>query len=292
MSCDEFRCLYSLSLLPDSRWYYFKARLDKDLLSGSPSNVKGWKKRFFFTFRDEWEFFSSMPPSMGIPRVPRSWGALEKSFNKLSALTENEAKRTAEVLEKIGPGGYFEVSKVLGSKTFKKCFARDRMEVSSSGGENNTSGDEGESRLYQGDLQRGSPSRSNSVEYLGVIRGDIGRISRKVFPDTPDLTLLRWLGGKVQAMSSQISLSTLTKKAGENKAATKDASSAATSQPPLKGIIIQEKHSREDMNNFKDAVIDSAATYFNYGFEFYKRQLLYHYPNLVVDLAGMEMDTD
>ena len=41
-------------------------------------------------------------------------------------------------------------------------------------------------------------------------------------------------------MSSQISLSTLTKKSGEKKAATKDASSVATSKPPLKEIVIQE----------------------------------------------------
>ncbi|GFY82855.1 hypothetical protein Acr_02g0010950 [Actinidia rufa] len=41
MSCDEFRCLYSLSSLPDLGWYYFKARPDKNLLEGSPSNVKG-----------------------------------------------------------------------------------------------------------------------------------------------------------------------------------------------------------------------------------------------------------
>lgn len=32
MSCDEFRCLYSLSPLPDSGWYYFKARPEKNLL--------------------------------------------------------------------------------------------------------------------------------------------------------------------------------------------------------------------------------------------------------------------
>ena len=67
------------------------------------------------------------------------------------------------------------------------------MEISTSGGDNITSGDEGE---FQGDFQYDS-SRDDSVEYLGAIRGDIGRIARKAFPDTPDMTLLRWLGGKV-----------------------------------------------------------------------------------------------
>ena len=46
------------------------------------------------------------------------------------------------------------------------------------------------------------------------------------------------------------------------------------------------------MNDFKNAVTDSAATYFGKGFEFCKRQLLHHHLNLDVDLAGMEMDTD
>ncbi|GFY87132.1 hypothetical protein Acr_05g0007710 [Actinidia rufa] len=387
----------------------------------------------------------------------------------LPVLTKEEAKRTTEVLGKIDPEGYFDVSKVLDYKTFKKHFARSRMEVSSSGGENTTSGDEGESRLFRGDLQCGSLSCSDSVEYPGVIRGDIKRIARKAFPNTPDFTLLRWLGGKVQdpfmnlflrgpssnstsrseslldlglspefrsngivlktrhsfyfnhgltsvlfaAMSSQISLSTLTKKAKEKKAATKDRSSLATSQPPLKGIVIQEKRPWEDVHDpaakkgevddskgkevmppppppkrtksnkgtsnaamhtltlgtsssslgdnlgsgasmmssapvaqkilnrvilpvdkekishanstellkwrarwpswvkdgkdrhkklaieefkssddFKEVVIDSAATYFSEGFEFCKRQLLHQYPNLGIDVASMEMDVD
>ncbi|GFZ21358.1 hypothetical protein Acr_29g0005200 [Actinidia rufa] len=146
MSCDNFRCLYSLSPLPDSGWYYFKAMPDKNLLRGPLSSVKRWKKRFFFASRDEWEFFPSMPLSKGIPTRLRG--------------------RT-EILEKIESGGYFEVSKVLDSKTSQKYFACGRMEISSSSGKNTTSGDE-------------------------------GTIARKAFLDTPDLPLLRWLRGKVQ----------------------------------------------------------------------------------------------
>ncbi|GFY91046.1 hypothetical protein Acr_07g0012420 [Actinidia rufa] len=91
-----------------------------------------------------------MPPGEGILRVLRSWG---KSCNKLPALTENEAKRTAEVLEKIESRGYFEVSMVLVSKTFQ----------------------------------------NDSVEYIGVIRGDIERIARRAFPDILDMTLLSYV---------------------------------------------------------------------------------------------------
>ncbi|GFY88859.1 hypothetical protein Acr_06g0007990 [Actinidia rufa] len=77
MSCGEFRCLYSLSPLPDSGWFYFKARPDKNLFRGSPSNVKGWKTRFFFASRDEWEFPSGTAASNTL-RVPRSWGCGKK----------------------------------------------------------------------------------------------------------------------------------------------------------------------------------------------------------------------
>ncbi|PSS07223.1 Glyceraldehyde-3-phosphate dehydrogenase, testis-specific like [Actinidia chinensis var. chinensis] len=187
MSCDEFRCLYSLSPLPDSGWYYFKARPEKNLLRGSPSNVKGWKKRFFFASGDEWEFFPSMPTSVGIPQVPQSWGTLGKSCNALPALTEVEAKRTAEVLGKIELGGYFDVSKVLGFRSFKKHFAVGCMEISTSGGDNITSGDE--------------------------------------------------------VVLARVSLSAPPQKAGE-KAAT-DVGMKATPQPPLKGVVIQEKHPQE-----------------------------------------------
>ncbi|GFY89100.1 hypothetical protein Acr_06g0010400 [Actinidia rufa] len=186
MSCDEFRCLYSLSPLLDSGWFYFKARPDKNLFRGSPSNVKGWKTRFFFASGDEWEFPSGTAASNTL-RVPRSWGTPGKSYNKLPTLSEVDAKRTEEVLGKIEPGGYFEVSKVLGSRTFQKHFATGCTALSTSGGDNTASGEEGE-----------FITREDSVEYLGVIRQGIGRAVRRAFPGVPDETLLRWLGGKVK----------------------------------------------------------------------------------------------
>ena len=44
ISYNEFRCMYSLNPLPDSGWFYFKARLDKNLLKGLPSNMKGGRR--------------------------------------------------------------------------------------------------------------------------------------------------------------------------------------------------------------------------------------------------------
>ncbi|GFS41354.1 hypothetical protein Acr_00g0073890 [Actinidia rufa] len=202
MSCDEFRCLYSLSPLPDLGWYYFKARPDKNLLRGSPSNVKGWKTRFFFASGDEWEFPLGTAASNTL-RVPRSWGTPGKSCNKLPTLSEVDAKRTEEVLEKIDPGGYFEVSKVLGSRTFQKHFAAGCTALSTSGGDNTASGEEGE-----------FITREDSVEYLGVIRRDIGGVIRRAHP----------------AMSAR----------GKAKA-----EKATKAKPPTKGVIIREKRTRE-----------------------------------------------
>ncbi|GFZ09060.1 hypothetical protein Acr_20g0008680 [Actinidia rufa] len=50
--------------------------------------------------------------------------------------------RTEAIFGKIEPGGYFEVSKVLGSRTFRRHFAVGCTALSTSGGDNTTSGDE------------------------------------------------------------------------------------------------------------------------------------------------------
>ncbi|GFS38898.1 hypothetical protein Acr_00g0060040 [Actinidia rufa] len=254
MSCDEFRCLYSLSPLPDSGWYYFKARPDKNLLRESLSNVKGWKTRFFFASEDEWEFPSGTAASNTL-RVPRSWGTPGKSCNKLPTLSEVDAKRTEEVLEKIEPGGYFEVSKVLGSRTFQKHFAAGCTALSASGRDNTASGEEGE-----------FITREDSVEYLGVIRRDIGGVIRRAHPGIPDETLLRWLGGKVKDPFTNILSGTSGSSSDSGSVSTSDSelppelrsdamsargkakaekATKTTAKPPTKGVVIREKRTRE-----------------------------------------------
>ncbi|GFY95697.1 hypothetical protein Acr_11g0000030 [Actinidia rufa] len=240
--------LYSLSPLPDSGWYYFKARPEKNLLRGSPSNVKGRKTRFFFASGDEWEFPSGTAGSDSIPRVPRSWGTPGKSCNKLPTLSEVDAKRTETVFGKIEPGGYFEVSKVLGSRTFRKHFAAGCAALSTSGGDNTTSGDDGE-----------FVTREDSVEYMGVIRRGIGGAIRRALLGIPDETLLRWLGGKVKDPFTNL----LSGKSGSSsnsgsdsisdfelppelrsdggKAKAEKAVKATTAKPPTKGVVIREK---------------------------------------------------
>ncbi|GFY86119.1 hypothetical protein Acr_04g0008570 [Actinidia rufa] len=232
MSCDEFRCLYSLSPLPDSGWCYFKARPEKNLLRGSPSNVKGWKTRFFFCLGGR----------VG-PLLSPDMRFSGKSCNKLPTLSEVDAKRTETVFGKIEPGGYFEVSKVLGSRTFRKYFAVGCTALSTSGGDNATSGDDGEFVTCE-----------DSVEYLGVIRRGIRGAIRRALPGIPDETLLRWLGGKVgfraapelrsDAISARVGAPALGEKTG-GKAKAEKAVKATTAKPPTKGVVIREKRSRE-----------------------------------------------
>ncbi|GFY86001.1 hypothetical protein Acr_04g0007390 [Actinidia rufa] len=55
ISLSKFRNLFSLNCNPksDQGWLYFKARNKKVLLGGYPSNVKGWKSKFFFVSGDK-----------------------------------------------------------------------------------------------------------------------------------------------------------------------------------------------------------------------------------------------
>ncbi|GFS43542.1 hypothetical protein Acr_00g0085660 [Actinidia rufa] len=74
ISLSEFRNLFSLNSNPKSNqgWLYFKARNKNVLLGGYPSNVKGWKSKFFFVSGDEWEIPKGTSRE-GTPRVPRTW---------------------------------------------------------------------------------------------------------------------------------------------------------------------------------------------------------------------------
>ncbi|GFS37370.1 hypothetical protein Acr_00g0051540 [Actinidia rufa] len=163
-----------------------------------------------------------------------------KSCNKLPTLSEVDAERTEAIFGKIEPGGYFEVSKVLGSRTFRKYFAVGCTALSTSGGDNTTLG--------------------------------------RALPGIPDETLLRWLGGKIKdpftnllsgesgsgsnsrsdsisnselppelrsdAMSARAGAPALGEKTG-GKAKAEKATKATTAKPPTKGVVIREKRTRE-----------------------------------------------
>ena len=63
------------------------------------------------------------------------------------------------------------------------------------GGAPSSSGDADKSCPSRGEhIQRDNRSRDESVEYLG----NLGRELNRILPHVPDLTLLRWSGGKVR----------------------------------------------------------------------------------------------
>ncbi|GFY82865.1 protein kinase superfamily protein [Actinidia rufa] len=142
LSCGEFRCLYSLSPLPDSGWYYFKARPEKNLLRGSPEQRKGVENEVLFCLGGR----VGVSPGRGCQRE------------------------------------FTTSSQILGNT---RHFAGGCSAFSTSGGDNTTSGDEGEFGTGE-----------DSVEYLGVIRRGVGGAIRRALPGIPDETLLRWLGGR------------------------------------------------------------------------------------------------
>ncbi|GFZ06591.1 hypothetical protein Acr_18g0007610 [Actinidia rufa] len=203
-SLNEFRCLYTLLKGPgsESGWLYFKARPGKNILKGAPSNVKGWKRIFFFVSRDDWEFHPTNPYEQRVVRVPRSWGAPGKQCNKVLVLSPTEEERFRQIFEKIGEG-HFKLPVILNSRTYYKYFAPSRVEVSSSSGgmaegdisgeakgdirgEAATAGHASESSRSIDVSRPDAPSRENSVEFVGTI----GEEMRRIFIHASDLDLL------------------------------------------------------------------------------------------------------
>ncbi|GFZ06495.1 hypothetical protein Acr_18g0006650 [Actinidia rufa] len=143
-------------------WRIFKRHLsvaNSELAPRIPEQRKGVEDEVLFASRDEWELAPARLPARVYYEFPDLWGTPGKSYNKLPTLSEVDAKRMEAVFGKIEPGGYFEVSKVLNSRTFTRHFAGGCSAFSTSGGDNMTSGDKGEFGTGE-----------DSVEYLGVIR--------------------------------------------------------------------------------------------------------------------------
>ncbi|GFY88916.1 hypothetical protein Acr_06g0008560 [Actinidia rufa] len=220
ISLSEFRNLFSLNSnpKPDQSWLYFKARNKKVLLGGYPSNVKGWKSKFFFVSGDEWEIPNGTSRECA-PRVPRTWGIPGRSLFS-----------------------FYPVFILLNARALR------------------TAGDN-------------LPSRDalSSSSDVGSIRIEL----RRLLPHIPDLTLLRWSGGKVldpildrflnalssnpssescsdsslpvelesDAMSKRVSF----KKIGEK--LRKTASSSLGTPVPAKEVMIGEKRAGESITS-------------------------------------------
>ncbi|GFS38387.1 hypothetical protein Acr_00g0057180 [Actinidia rufa] len=255
----------------------WRARNKKTLVGGYPSNVKGWKSKFFFVSGDEWEFPEGSSRE-GAPRVPKTWGF--QHYNDPPQLYGDEPKVFEEIFRSVEKTGRFSVPVLLELKSFRRVFVSPGSMASRTVGEGrpsgeapSSSGDVGESRPSHEQVRRQSPSRDDSIECLGSIRTEL----RRILPHISDLTLLRWSGGKVldpilnrfmnppssssssnltsksysdlslpvklesDAMSKRISFKKLGEKLG------KSANVSSETLAPVKGVVIGEKHARESL---------------------------------------------
>ncbi|PSS08040.1 MAP/microtubule affinity-regulating kinase [Actinidia chinensis var. chinensis] len=100
------RILYFYNICPSqlvlNAWKSL-VRSKKTLLGGYHSNVKGWKKKFFFISGDDWEFSPGLSRDTSVPRVLRSWGTPSKYCNKPPILSSTKCfKSTPKAMVSSG----------------------------------------------------------------------------------------------------------------------------------------------------------------------------------------------
>ena len=118
-------------------------------------------------------------------------------------MSTTEKERLQAILDTISGGNSFTIKEVFESKFFRKCFKVASQFMASNEGNKGDNpltgsaapiaGDEGESLHSLDEPRLGDPSQDDSVEYIGTIKKEM----RRILPHVPDLTLLRWSGGKV-----------------------------------------------------------------------------------------------
>ncbi|GFZ18458.1 hypothetical protein Acr_27g0001970 [Actinidia rufa] len=270
-----------------------------------PSNVKGWKKNFFVS-GDNWEFPKGFAREAGAPRVPRLWGTPSKHCNKVSKLFGDDQKRIN--LKKLGPN--LEVFKSKG------------LEVRSTpvkGVPTNAASP----RAIPVPKSRDGFS-ANPVTALGPRASFLGRPSvakkilsgvvppvdkEKVEKLTLDQTIIRFYHAiGQQAVVFGSSLAIWSREAGdkvtlqhgrvaslEGAIADKLTKSEILVAELRKSAVSSKKLAVEAFkffDEFLDAVEAAATKYFGEGFDFCKRQLRHHHPDLAIDLEGMDLNHD
>ncbi|GFZ15786.1 hypothetical protein Acr_25g0001950 [Actinidia rufa] len=175
ISLSEFRNLFSLNCnpKPNQGWLYFKARNKKVLLGGYPSNVKGWKSKFFFVSGDEWEIPEGAS-RVGAPRVPRTWGIPDKHCNNPPRLYDDEPKVFEEIFQSVEKSGRFSVPVLLDLKSFGRVFGSPGSRASRTAGDNLPSGE--------------VPSSSSDV---GESKNPMNKLGKKALPETIQSSLCR-----------------------------------------------------------------------------------------------------
>ncbi|GFS33589.1 hypothetical protein Acr_00g0029460 [Actinidia rufa] len=165
-------------------------------------------------------------------------------------------------------------------------------------------GDEGESHHFRDEQTQSDHSRDSSVEYIETIRR-----SERILSRLPDQVLLSILGAKVQhsslcwepgssrsssssssgAMLESWLPSELRSDGMSRRISLKKLAQLKKNEALAKGKAIEEYKSSNDFHKPMESV---ASKYFGEGFDFCKRQLAHHQPNLGIDLDGMGLDHD
>ncbi|GFS31973.1 hypothetical protein Acr_00g0020190 [Actinidia rufa] len=155
----------------------------------------------------------------GVPRVPRSWNTPGKCCNKLPILTDLEDWRFRRVFRKLRPRGFFKVSVVLNSKTFERCFALNRERMVSSRGDN---------------------AEDKSADGIDDVAVDE---AAQVQVQAQAQELCQNHGSPPSLDRMRISLKKRDQKVKESKGA----SSSAKPIPIANGVVIQEKHPKDEV---------------------------------------------
>ncbi|GFZ09933.1 hypothetical protein Acr_21g0005320 [Actinidia rufa] len=232
ISLSEFRNLFSLNCnpKPDQGWLYFKTRNKKVLLGGYPSNVKGWKSKFFFVSGDEWEIPAGTSRE-GALRVPRTWGIPDKHYNNPPRLYGDEPKVFEEIFRSVEKSGRFSVPVLFDSKSFDRVFGSPDSRASRTVGDNLSSGE--------------VPSSSSDVgrKVLDPILDHFSNAlsSNSLSESCSDSSLPFEL--ESDAMSKRVSFKKIGEKLGK-------AAGASSGAPVLaKGVIIGEKQPGESITS-------------------------------------------
>ncbi|GFZ19983.1 hypothetical protein Acr_28g0006880 [Actinidia rufa] len=246
ITLSEFRNLFSLNCnpKPDQGWLYFKARNKKVLLGGYPSNVKGWKSKFFFVSGDEWEIPEGVSRK-GAARVLRAWGIPGRLYG-------DELKVFEEIFRSVEESGCFSVPVLLDSKSFGRVFGSRESRMSRTAGDNrpseeapSSSGDVGESKNPHDQARRESPSRDDSIEgnvldpILDCSSNDPS--SNSLSKSCSDSSLPVEL--ESDAMSKRVSFKKIGEKLG------KTTSTSSGTPVPAKGVVIGEKRPGESITS-------------------------------------------
>ncbi|GFZ16041.1 hypothetical protein Acr_25g0004500 [Actinidia rufa] len=238
ISLSEFRNLFSLNCnpKPDQGWLYFKARNKKVLLGGYPATLRGGRASSFFVSGDEWEI-----PEECLERIRPAiilLGFMATKRQSLKRFSGQSRSRDASPYLCYWNPNHFAGSlslPVLGHRGWRATICR--------------------------------AEKCRAPRAITELR--------RLLPHIPDLTLLRWTGGKVldpildhylnvpssnpssescsdsslpielesDAMSKRVSFKKIGEKLG------KAASSSSGAPVPAKGVIIGEKRPGESITS-------------------------------------------